>query len=146
MHEVDVSNAALLERRRAEKAALVEQDKKIARFIQEREAREQVAKLLTVQLRSRNRCNRLYARVHHRAASVALLLTCSTPVASSHATKSWVAGFQQQRRHGRSRSQAETEEREASAAAKELETARLRALQQKATDHKSELDELQARR
>ena len=46
MHEVDVSNAALLERRRAEKAALVEQDKKIARFIQERDAREQVGRSL----------------------------------------------------------------------------------------------------
>ena len=43
-------------------------------------------------------------------------------------------------------SQADTEEREVAAAAKEMETARLRALQQKATDHKSELDELQARR
>ena len=38
------------------------------------------------------------------------------------------------------------EEREAAAAAKELETVRLRAMQQKATDHKSELDELRARR
>lgn len=42
--------------------------------------------------------------------------------------------------------QAEVEEREAAAAAKELETVRLRAMQQKATDHKSELDELRARR
>ena len=44
------------------------------------------------------------------------------------------------------RRQAAAEEREAVAAAKEMETARLRALQQKATDHKSELDELRARR
>lgn len=42
--------------------------------------------------------------------------------------------------------QAELEEREAAAAAKELETVRLRTMQQKATDHKSELDELRARR
>ena len=45
MREVDASNASLLERRRAEKAALVEQDKKIARFIHERDARQQVADL-----------------------------------------------------------------------------------------------------
>ena len=46
----------------------------------------------------------------------------------------------------RHEAQAEIEERDAAAAAKELETVRLRAMQQKATDHKSELDELRARR
>ena len=42
MREVDASNAAQLARRAAAKAAAVEDDKVIARFIQEREAREQV--------------------------------------------------------------------------------------------------------
>ena len=50
MREVDASNAAQLARREAAKAAAVEDDKVIARFIQERDAREQVTHCLLLLL------------------------------------------------------------------------------------------------
>ncbi len=50
MREVDASNAAQLARRAAAKAAAIEDDKVIARFIQERDAREQVTHCLLLLL------------------------------------------------------------------------------------------------
>lgn len=87
MREVDASNAAQLARRAAAKAAAIEDDKVIARFIQERDAREQVMTQTCSSCTSRAAAMLVDSQLavsHHHTCAVAALAVDPSLDESSH--------------------------------------------------------------